>query len=47
MAKKTESSSRGVKKDKPKVSRPGRHSKKRTSKRKESKHYLKRSRGQG
>jgi len=49
MAKKksSESSLRGLYQKKPKKRRPGVHSKKRYSKRKASKHYIKLSRGQG
>ena len=50
MAKSTKSkgsSTVSIKKDKPKVSRPGVHAKTKTSKLKQSKNYKKLSRGQG
>ena len=46
-AKSKGSSTVSIKKDKPKVSRPGVHAKTKTSKSKNSKNYKKRYRGQG
>jgi hypothetical protein len=47
MAKSNTSSNSSVKLDKPKVKRPGIHSKSKSSKLKSSKNYLKKSVGQG